>query len=285
MDTESHSFQIRPARVQRWRSCLTVCVQCQRQSEFNWQSVEINRNEERFAESTVVITHAIRFDSAGMWLIFLCFYRHSISAGSVTCMLGSAGDWPRWWMQPFFPPTASHDSSSPDSIYFPKSPFDKKVGRAPSLKKLELGTIFLLQPWLPFFFFPLSPISPCSAFIVRHTVPKCSLFLYHASTYTRHIMCAHSLPLNNRAEKELGLRVMPPDCLAQNMFQERKEITAEFHMEMLLLGGMKSTSSSPRWVSFDRFLPGTRLQERRKVCGWLLCVNLRSRICTSSSMW
>lgn len=135
------------------------------------------------------------------------------------------------------------------------------------------------------FFFPLSPISPCSAFIVRHTVPKCSLFLYHASTYTRHIMCAHSLPLNNRAEKELGLRVMPPDCLAQNMFQERKEITAEFHMEMLLLGGMKSTSSSPRWVSFDRFLPGTKLQERRKVCGWLLCVNLRSRICTLSSMW
>lgn len=142
-----------------------------------------------------------------------------------------------------------------------------------------LATAVITPPFFP------SPISPCSAFIVRHTVPKCSLFLYHASTYTLHIMCAHSLPLNNHAEKELGLRVMAPDCLAQNMFQERKEITAEFHMEMLLLGGMKSTSSSPQWVSFDRFLPGTKLQERGKVCASFLAANPRSPVCTSSSMW
>lgn len=76
--------------VPAWQSVYSV----RRQSEFNWQSVEINGNEERFAESTVVITHAIRFDSAGMWLIFPCVYHHSISAGTVMCTLGSAGDWP-----------------------------------------------------------------------------------------------------------------------------------------------------------------------------------------------
>lgn len=95
MDTKSHSIQIRQACIQvhvpAWQFVYTVL----RQSEFNWQSVEINGNEERFAESRVVITHAIGFDSPGMWLIFPCFYHHSISVGTVMCMPGNTGDWPR----------------------------------------------------------------------------------------------------------------------------------------------------------------------------------------------
>lgn len=59
------------------------------------EPVEINRNEERFVESKVVITHAIAFDSRGMWLIFPCLYHHSISVGTLMCMLGNNSDWPR----------------------------------------------------------------------------------------------------------------------------------------------------------------------------------------------
>lgn len=59
------------------------------------EPVEINSNEERFVESKVVITHAIAFDSRGVWLIFPCLYHHSISVGTLMCMLGNNSDWPR----------------------------------------------------------------------------------------------------------------------------------------------------------------------------------------------
>lgn len=130
--TKSLSLQLRYACIQVHVPAWQFVYRIWRQSEFNWQSVEINTNEERFTESRVVITHTIGFDSTGMWLIFPCLYHHSISVGTVMCMLDNTGDWPRYWIQPFCPQTASHDSLSPDSIYLPDCLWQKS-------RRSELG--------------------------------------------------------------------------------------------------------------------------------------------------
>lgn len=75
------------------------------------------------------------------------------------------------------------------------------------------------------------PISPLSAPTVVHTALQCGLFFRHAPTYTQHTICTTS---RQPCRDELGLRLMDPDYLVQNMFGGELEITAHVHIQMLI---------------------------------------------------
>lgn len=89
--------------------------------------------------------------------------------------------------------------------------------------RLKMG--FLVRAMLP--------ISPLSAPTVVHTVLQCGLFIRHAPTYAQHTICTTS---RQPCRDELGLRLMDPDYLVQNMFGGELENTS-LHIPIFLLKG------------------------------------------------
>lgn len=164
-------------------------------------------------ESRVVITHAIGFDSAGMWLIFPCLYHHSISVGAwqywrPTQMVNTAILFPPWTPFKF------------------QTSFDKKLCCRPSLRN---GIAAASES---FHLYPNSQISPVGAPHQAH----CTCSVLPPVLLHKHI---HTLLETTPVEEHL--------LTAQHtLFSREQEIIAQVHIQMLIFRGKKSTSLSPQ---------------------------------------